>query len=98
MAMNCPVAAEQQDHIGSVARDRHPHPPFDIVGGPALVRLKGFKILLRTPQPEDGGRAHVRGETSRIVRSKLRMRGQPSWRLPVSSAANTANVNHLVNM
>src|ERR1035438_8552957 len=61
MAMNRPVAAEQQDHIGLLARGRHAHAPFD-----PFVRLEGLQIFRRTSQPEDGSRPHVRGETSRI--------------------------------
>jgi len=65
MPMHRPIPAEQHDHICVVVRSRHPHPPLNL-RGPVRVRLKGLQIPWRTSQPENGRRAHLRRQPTRV--------------------------------
>jgi hypothetical protein len=56
MAVNCPVAAEEQDHVRFRTRGRQADAPFDLVIVP--MRLEWLKVTRRTSQPEDGRGAH----------------------------------------
>jgi hypothetical protein len=54
--MNGPISAEEQDNIRLIRSGGQPNPPLD-----GQVILKRPEVFWRTSQPEDGGRAHVRG-------------------------------------
>jgi hypothetical protein len=72
MPMNRPIPTKHQHHIDNLARCWHANPPLD-----ALLRLKWSQLLRRTPQPENGRRAHV---AERVAESP--MQGQPPSAVP----------------